>query len=345
MNLIDIGYSEFFGTEKIVPSVGRISFVNRQNYKVILEEGEFSAVLKGSLAYNIIDQEKYPVVGDWVKTTPIEEDKVLIVEIYPRKNKINRKVSGVKIEEQVLAANIDNVLICTSLNDDFSFSRIERYLFAFSSDVKPIIVLTKRDLEENYIDYLNQVKSRFLNVDVECVSIVDRSISTLSKYFVGGSTSVLVGSSGVGKSTLVNSLFGKELLKISDVNKKNDKGRHTTTFRQLIYIGEGKGCIVDTPGMRELSIWDSDAGDTSFSDIEELSHHCKFRDCTHTVETGCVVLEAVKEGKLDKERYKNYLKLIREEKFINSQKNYFTRREHNRRIKERCQRKKKKRFY
>lgn len=335
MNLIEIGYKEFFGTEKIEPLVGRISFANRNNYKVICEESEFSCTLKGSLVYEITNESEYPVVGDWVKIKPIDEDKGLIVKVYPRKNKISRKVSGVKVAEQVLAANLNNIFICTSLNENFSFSRIERYLFAFSYEVNPIIVLTKRDLEVNYMEYLKQVRSRFPNVNSECVSVVDGSISVLEKYFTGGSTSVLVGSSGVGKSSLINSLFQKDLLKVGETNKKNHKGRHTTTFRQLIYIGEGKGCIVDTPGMRELSIWNSDSGDTSFSDIEELSNYCKFRDCTHTVEKGCAVIEALQAGKLSKERYNNYLKLVSEEEFINSQKNYFTRKKHNEKIKER----------
>ncbi|TFZ39513.1 ribosome small subunit-dependent GTPase A [Soehngenia longivitae] len=334
MNLIEIGYKEFFGTEKIEPLVGRISFANRNNYKVICEESEFSCTLKGSLVYEITNESEYPVVGDWVKIKPIDEDKGLIVKVYPRKNKISRKVSGVKVAEQVLAANLNNIFICTSLNENFSFSRIERYLFAFSYEVNPIIVLTKRDLEVNYMEYLKQVRSRFPNVNSECVSVVDGSISVLEKYFTEGSTSVLVGSSGVGKSSLINSLFQKELLKVGETNKKIHKGRHTTTFRQLIYIGEGKGCIVDTPGMRELSIWNSDSGDTSFSDIEELSNYCKFRDCTHTVEKGCAVIEALQAGKLSKERYNNYLKLVSEEEFINSQKNYFTRKKHNEKIKE-----------
>lgn len=339
VNLDEIGYLDFFHQEYKDEAIGRISFVGRTEYKVMVKRGEYHGVLKGTLMYRM-EESRYPTIGDWVEVKELDDEKVLITKVYDRMNSISRKVSGIKTKEQLLAANIDNVLICLSLNENYNINRLERYLFALTTGVNPVVVLTKKDLSDDYERYRHEVKTQYPNLDVRCVSAYHQDFDGLDTYFRKGKTAVLIGSSGVGKSTLVNTLFGKELMETNEISVKHDKGKHTTTFRQLIVLGAQRGCIIDTPGMRELSVWNGDEGDSSFSDIIELSKGCKFRNCQHRNESDCALTNAVKEGSLSEDRYKNYMKLKAEYEYINRQKNFITKKEHNKKIKERVNKKK-----
>ncbi|WP_289117775.1 ribosome small subunit-dependent GTPase A [uncultured Dubosiella sp.] len=322
---------------------GRVSFVGKTQNKIITKKGELKAYIKGSLRYTITDSSAYPAVGDWVLYQRIDGESAVIVEILKRENKISRKVSGVKTEEQILATNIDNILICLSLDKNFNLNRIERYLFALETDVEPILVLTKKDLCSNSEQYIEKIKKEYPNLRVEVICSLKQEFGNLKDILSNGSTSVLIGSSGVGKSTLVNMLFGKEILHTKAVNKKSEKGRHTTTSRQLIILPNEQGYLIDTPGIRELSIWNTDEGEESFKEIKELAKKCRFKNCQHIHEPGCAVKKAVESGDLSERRYKNYIKLYSEYKKIEIEKNYQINQMRNKKIKNREEAKKRNR--
>lgn len=316
-------------------NIGRISLVSKGNYRVITNSGENIGILKGSFFQNLGIDLKFPVVGDLVEFSYLDSDRVMIKSIVHRKNTLSRKVSGIEVEEQVIAANIDNIFICFSLNDDFNLSKIERYLFAFSSipNTNLIIILTKKDLDENYRSKKEMIMNVYTDISIECISCFQNDYSALFKHIENGSISIFIGSSGVGKSTLLNYLFGNTVMKTQEINKKTDRGKHTTTVRQMFYINKTNSFIIDTPGMRELSIWSSDEGVESFSDIILLAKKCKFRNCSHEKEKDCAVKEAVLHGYIDEKRYKNYLKLIREQIYVERNKNYNSQMQNTERIK------------
>lgn len=313
---LNFGFEDFFKDKKIEKEVGRIIFFGGNSYRIICKEGEKEAVLKGSFKKECESSGVYPVVGDWVGFTRQENSMSVFIDfLYERKNKISRTDPGAGIElEQIIAANIDTAFICMSLNKDFNLNRLARYVFALQN-IETVLLLTKADLSDNREQAKNLIKKIYPHLEVYCVSIYEPdSLKNLNKYFKTGKTSVLIGSSGVGKSSLINSATGQEILRTNEINKKIDKGTHTTTNRQIISLGENSGVIMDTPGMKVLGIWDSGSEEHSFSDIIELKAKCRFRDCTHTCEKGCAVLEAVEAGILDRARYRLYIQLIKEDR-------------------------------
>ena len=330
MNLFKFGYNSFFEShfreysgDGYVP--GRVAVQNKSNYVVYSEHGELTAEISGKFMFDADAKEDYPAVGDWVVMRPLlDEQKGIIDAVLPRRTAFSRKEAGGKTEKQVLASNIDIVFIMTSLNHDFNLRRVERYLvLANESEINPVIVLSKSDLCEDVQDRVNEVKGVAKSVSVHAISsVMHEGIDLLKPYFTEGSTIAVLGSSGVGKSTFINVLLGSDELKTTEVSAYKDKGHHATTRRELILI-PGGGLIIDTPGMRELQLWEGEGGlENLFDDIEELASQCKFSDCMHKSEPGCAIRRAIKKGDLDEDRYKSYLKMAREIKYFEFRKDH-----------------------
>ena len=328
--LKDLGWSEFFatqiekGSEDLVPA--RIAEENRELYRIFCAQGEFLAELSGKLRHATTSRADLPAVGDWILAQPrLGENRATIHRVLSRKGKFSRKIAGRKTEEQILAANVDIVFLVSSLNRDFNPRRIERYLtLAWDSGARPVIVLNKSDLCEDAEIFRAQAEDATLGSRVILTSATrGDGLAELRSILQPALTGALLGSSGVGKSSLINAILGvtlgvatSEPLATQAVRAADDKGRHTTTSRQMILI-PGGGVLIDTPGMRELQLWDaSDGISRAFTDIQELAASCKFRDCRHKNEPGCAVHAAVSTNALDEERLENFHKLEREEQFL-----------------------------
>lgn len=296
--------------------LGRVSEQHKNIYKVITEKAEVLAQVSGRYSYLAAEKSEFPVVGDWVMLSADQNDQgaVIIHHLLPRRNKLQRKEPGTKEQAQVLAANINFVFICMALNNDFNSRRLERYLtIAWDSNATPVVVLTKKDICLDLEAKLLAIEDIIVGVDVLTTSSNDlKTTEAFGKYLTAGKTAVFVGSSGVGKSTLINLLAGQELLATKEI-RKDDRGKHTTTSRQLIVLPKG-GIVIDTPGLREIQIETGDIGHT-FQDIEELAMKCKFKDCSHNTEPGCAVKAAIQSGVLDPKRFANYQKLSRETEY------------------------------
>jgi len=320
MDLKTLGWNEQFENEfesikQDGYSVGRVALEHKHLYRVLTENGEVLAEVSGKFQYHAAGRGAYPAVGDWVVLSiRMEEGRATIHHVLPRKSKFSRNIAGVTTEEQIVAANVDTVFIVAALNADFNVRRIERYmLMAWESGANPVIILSKADLCQDIDEKVSETESVAIGVPIHVVS-AERNIGieALSPYIKEGKTVALLGSSGVGKSTLVNIFTGKETLKTGEIREDDAKGRHTTTHRELVVLEHG-GILIDTPGMRELQLWETDTGlSQGFSDIEDLASHCRFRDCGHNGEPGCSVRKAIEQGELDEERFKSYLKLQRE---------------------------------
>jgi len=292
-------------------SIGRVYAQHRNLYKIITEKGEISATLSGKLQYELINKKDYPVVGDWVNYEELGHGEGIIHQIQGRKTLICRKVAGVKSEEQALAANIDKIFITMSLNNNFNLRRLERYInIAWDSGATPVILLTKLDLCEDLEDKLLSLDQVALGIDkISVSSLTGEGVEVVRNIIKSDDTVVFIGSSGVGKSTIINKLLEKEVQITKEVDEY-DKGRHTTTHRELFVLPTG-GAIIDTPGMRELQLSQGDV-EATFKDIEDLALKCHFSDCKHKSEPKCAVQQAIERGELSKERFISYEKIKKE---------------------------------
>ncbi|MGI6574625.1 MAG: ribosome small subunit-dependent GTPase A [bacterium] len=317
IDLYDIGLSEHYLREAAKHSqklyLARVSEQHKDLYKLLTEQGEILGEVSGKLGYNAVDSGDYPAVGDWVlvdrKTN--ETGKAIIHQVLSRKSCFERKAAGTNHARQIIATNIDIVFICMSLNKDFNLRRLERYLsIAWDSGATPVVVLTKADLCDDIANKLTEIYDIAIGVDVVVTSSVSQEgYKDIKKYLSRGKTIAFVGSSGVGKSTMINHIMGEEVLATNEL-RNDDKGRHTTSFRQLLLV-PGGGLVIDTPGMRELQFFSADMA-KSFADIEEIASQCRYADCKHQQEPGCAVLQAIEDGTLSRSRLDSYLKLQRE---------------------------------
>jgi ribosome biogenesis GTPase len=325
MKLEDLGYDDWcrkrFGeSQQLEYSLARVIAVNKNNYIIRNEETEIPAEIPGKIIYGAESNLDLPTVGDWVYVQYFNENTIAIIhKILPRKSLLQRKVAGKKIEYQLIAANIDVAFIVQSVDSDFNLRRLERYLIMVNeASIKPIILLSKRDLisPELLEKEISDIKS--MNPDHEIIAFSNKTGEGLDEIQVRlkqGKTYCLLGSSGVGKTTLINRIIGKEIFATNAVREKDGKGRHVTARRQLIILEQG-GMIIDTPGMRELGNIGIDKGlRVTFKDIIDLAQSCHFNDCTHMSEPGCAVIEAVEKKELSEKRYQNYLKLRKESEF------------------------------
>jgi ribosome biogenesis GTPase len=297
---------------------GRVAVEHRGALVLYTQGGEIWAELAGALRHRALGRGDLPAVGDWVaaRVRP-DEGRGTVEAVLSRRTKFSRNMAGFTTDEQVLAANVDVTVLVSALDSDLNLRRLERYLtMAWSSGAMPVVVLTKADLCTDIAAALEEVGSIALGVPVIVTSAVTgEGIDELSATVRNHKTAVLLGSSGVGKSTLVNRLVGAERQEVRDI-RDDGKGRHTTTRRELVLLDDG-GILIDTPGMRELQLWDDNDGlDDTFADIKELAAECRFGDCRHESEPGCAVLGALEDGSLSQERYAGYKKLERELHFL-----------------------------
>ena len=327
MKLEDLGYNDKL--EKLRSAnnlnafeIGRVISEHKERYIVKTEKGEFEAEITGNLRFSAKSREDFPAVGDWVAITIHDSNFSIIHSILPRFSVISRQEVGKFGEIQIIATNIDYALLAQAADRDFNINRLERYLtICNSSKVSPIIVLTKIDLidEEQTFALLEKIKARINNVPIIAISNESQEgYDKLKVIIEKGKTYCMLGSSGVGKSTLLNNLSGKSIMRTDTISQSTNKGKHVTSHRELIILEDG-GILIDNPGMREVGIADATSGlEITFDKITRLAQHCKFKDCTHTNEVGCAVLEAVAKGEIDRASYENYLKLEREKAHFES---------------------------
>lgn len=321
MELEDIGYNDklrqlWAGNLSAGFEPGRVVSEHKERYSVKTASGEFDAEVTGNLRFTAMGREDFPAVGDWVALTTYDGGFAIIHKILPRYSIIKRQAAGHAGDIQVIAANIDYALLVQAVDRDFNINRLERYLtICYSSGVSPIIVLTKTDLadKQQVEDITESIRQRVKNTPVAAISSqTGEGYEALKKLIEKGKTYCMLGSSGVGKSTLLNSLSGKAFMKTDAISQSSGKGRHITTHRELIVLESG-AILIDNPGMREVGIADAAGGlEATFDRITDLARHCRFKDCTHTVEKGCAVLESVEKGETDRASYENFMKLERE---------------------------------
>jgi ribosome biogenesis GTPase / thiamine phosphate phosphatase len=322
MNLQNLGFSPFFQAQQaalLKPdlSIARVSSVNKNSFLVRNETCEVFAELVGSLAFNIESPMDMPTVGDWVTVQYHNNDSFAVIHgVFPRQSVLRRKTPFKKVDFQLIAANIDAALIIQAIDFDFNLRRLERYLVMVEEGrIEPVLLLTKSDLVSPEViqQRIDEVQQAHIHCPVHPLSnLTGSGLEQIRQLLQPSKTYCLLGSSGVGKSTLINNLMGRDQFETNTVRDKDGKGRHTTTRRQLIVLDEG-AMLIDTPGMRELAnIGAEDGIDEVFADLQELAQGCRFTDCTHTREKGCALLEAVENGEVSEERYRNYLKLLNE---------------------------------
>ena len=329
LQLENLGWGPFFQqqlnsaeAEDLLPA--RIAEELKGTYRIYAECGPMLATTCGRLAHVVVTRDDLPAVGDWVLARPLlAEERAVIHRVLERRTKLSRKMAGERTTEQILAANVDTVFLVASLNQEFNPRRIERYLTViWESGARPVVVLNKADLCDRPDAVLAEVESVAPGVPAHLTSAVGGDgLAALRRHLQQGETAVFVGSSGVGKSSLINCLLGQPSQIVQQIRHADGRGRHTTTSRQLLIAPTG-GIIIDTPGLRELQLWDAEAGlARAFADISSLASSCAFSDCKHSTEPACAVLQALEEGTLDKARISNYRKLEKEQAHIERKQN------------------------
>jgi len=315
-------FSEVLDKDKLREyQLARISAVDKDSFIVLGNDKEARAELTGKLLYSAGSPLDYPTVGDWVYVQYFNDDTfALIHEILPRRTLLKRKTSGKKIEFQLIAANIDTAFLMQSLDHNFNLQRLERYLVVVrESEIRPVILLSKSDLlPQSEVELkLSELQKRIQGVTTVSFSNLKGSeVEAVRKLLVAGETFCLLGSSGVGKTTLLNNLMGEDAFETRAIRERDGKGRHATSRRQLIVLDTG-AILIDTPGMRELGVFDIEAGiDNTFSEIVELAKRCRYTDCTHTKEEGCAILEALKDKTLPERRYENFMRISKEAQYL-----------------------------
>lgn len=322
MTLEELGWNSFFAEnfrqfrdKGLVP--GRVLLEHKSELQVFCEKGSYTAKISGKIRHNAGSREELPVIGDWVALRILQDGSAVIEALLPRKTTVSRLTTGFRkklvgqSEIQVLGANIDVIFIVTGLDRDYNLRRLERYLtLVYNSGATPVIILNKRDLCPDIDEKILEIENLAFGVPVHAINAKgEDNLHELLQYFKKGQTVSLLGSSGVGKSTIINNLLGYERQRTNPVSEAVNKGQHTTSNRELIFMPEG-GIIVDNPGMREIDLFADDqdvAG--AFQDIDDLAQFCRFSDCRHNSEPGCAVKQAVDNGELDVERLRNYKKM------------------------------------
>ncbi len=327
MTLAQLGFKddlEAYRREEGLDSfeVGRVTTEHKERYEVSTELTQYECELVGNLRFTAESREDFPAVGDWVAISVYDEGKALIHHIYPRSSIIERQAAGISGQKQIIATNVDFGLIVQAVDRDFNLNRLERYLtICHSSGVQPVVVLSKTDMlsQDDLLVFRKNIEDRVEDIKVIIVSNrISHGYTELETFIQPGKTYCLLGSSGVGKSTLLNHLAGQDLMETSAISDSVNKGRHTTSHRELIVLDKG-GILIDNPGMREVGITDASGGlDVTFEGILEQSGNCKYKDCSHQNEDGCAVLEAVENGEISEEAFNNYQKLQREKEHFES---------------------------
>ena len=325
MKLEDLGYNDRIEKLRIDNNlkefeIGRVISEHKERYIVKTEKGEIEAEITGNMRFSASSREDFPAVGDWVALTIYDSDLAIIHKIIPRLSIISRQAVGQFGEIQIIATNIDFAFIVQAADRDFNINRLERYLtICNSSKVNPIIILTKTDLinEQSKNAIVESIHQRLKDVPIFAISNETQDgYESLKVIIEKGKTFCMLGSSGVGKSTLINNLSGRSIMKTGSISVSTSKGRHITSHRELVILENG-GIFIDNPGMREVGIVDAADGlETTFEIVFRLAQSCKFKDCTHTNETGCFVIEAVENGKLDRSAFENYQKMQREKLYF-----------------------------
>jgi len=321
-NLKRLGFDEWFNerteTSKLENyKIARVISVNKNSFIVSTGFNDIYAELTGRYLFNSESSLDFPTVGDWVYTQLFDDDSLAIIhEIFPRKSLLKRKASGKKIEHQLIAANVDAAVVMQSLDTNFNLRRLERYLVMINeSGIRPMVFLSKSDLISS--DEIEEKKNEILKIipDMSVIAFSNNNIydiERIKEHLTPHHTFCLLGSSGVGKTTLLNNLINQEFYKTQPIREKDGRGRHTTTRRELIILENG-AIIIDNPGIRELGVISADSGiEDTFDEIAELSKQCKYDNCTHTIEKGCKILKAIEDGEVSQERYENYLKIYKE---------------------------------
>lgn len=323
LTLEDLGYDEFFdrqwkSLELKNSFVARVIAEHKEAYKVKNANGEYLAKITGKQMFNATKRKDYPAVGDWVVITELDDQRAIIHNILPRKTILKKRYSD-RQDTQIIATNIDVAFIIESLDRDYNLNRVERYfVLAGEGGIKPALVLNKTDLvsETTLNQRIDQIKNRIDKVDVISTStFTERGLNELMNYITKGKTYCFLGSSGVGKSSLINKLLKRDTIAIREISDATGRGKHTTTAREMYFLETG-GIVVDNPGSRAVGIADADTGiENAFDEIRFLSNECKYKDCTHIHEPGCAILKAIEDGKLDGAKYQNYIKLKKENEF------------------------------
>ncbi|TGB05128.1 ribosome small subunit-dependent GTPase A [Halobacillus salinus] len=325
MNLMN----EFFSSQVIKgEQVGRISFSAHGVYSIVTDAGTIEGRIPGRFYHRAEESKDYPAVGDWVVYQRENQGPAIVDRVLNRKTLLSRKKAGPGLDEQVMVANVDVVLVVTSLTKEFNVRRIERYVQqVYESGARPVIVCTKKDLCTQVNQRMYEVERVAPGVPVHCLNTIEgEGVDALVQEWNEYETVVLIGSSGVGKSTLINHLLSEHAQETQEVRAQDHRGRHTTTHRELFRLLDG-AFLIDTPGMREMQLWGEESTiDQTFLDIDQLQKQCKFRDCQHETEPGCAVRRAINDGELEEERLNNYRKLKRELKRLALKEKYGTQR-------------------